>query len=153
MSPARYAEGTEVPVERSKAQIQAMLRQRGASQYVEGWDALTGDRIQFRLQEVTIRFTLPHPEREAFLHDGNGRERRPDVVDKFLAQANRQRWRALYLVIRAKLEAVDAGIAVYEEEFMAFVVTASGKTVGEIVLPRLPEITDGRRVLQAENPR
>ena len=35
-------------------------------------------------------------------------------------QACRQRWRALALVIKAKLEAIDAEISTFEEEFLPF---------------------------------
>ncbi len=39
---------------------------------------------------------------------------------------------------RAKLEAVEAGIAVFEEEFMAFIVVPGlNQTIGEIMVPRL----------------
>lgn len=134
MSP--YASETEVPVERSKAQIEAMLRQRGANEYVTGWNE-TSDRIQFRMRAVTIRFTLPRPKREDHVYDAAGRERREPVIAKQVEQAMRSRWRALYLVIKAKLEAVDVGIAVYEEEFLAFVVMPSGSTVGEVLVPQI----------------
>jgi hypothetical protein len=50
----------------------------------------------------------------------------------------RQRWRALYLVVRAKIEAVEAGLAIFEEEFLAFIVVPGlNKTIGEIMVPRL----------------
>jgi hypothetical protein len=39
-------------------------------------------------------------------------------------QAARQKWRALLLLVKAKLEAVDANIATFEEAF-----------VGDIVMP------------------
>lgn len=136
MSP--YAAETEVPVERSKSQIEAMLRQRGATDYATGWDAHS-DRIQFRLNNVTVRFTLPRPLVESFATDKNGRDRREAVAVKMLEQAQRARWRALYLVIKAKLEAVDTGIAIYEEEFMAFVVMSDGKTIGEILVPQIQQ--------------
>lgn len=35
---SRYAEGTDVPVERSKAQIEEILRRYGASAFASGWD-------------------------------------------------------------------------------------------------------------------
>jgi hypothetical protein len=40
-------------------------------------------------------------------------------------------------VIRAKLEAVEAGIAVFESEFLSFIVMDDGMTVGDILVPRL----------------
>jgi hypothetical protein len=132
----RYAADTEVPVDRSKQQIEAMLRQRGATEYATGWDE-GHDRIQFTLTGSRIRFTLPRPRRGDFIHDRQGRVRGQGAIDNAMAQADRQRWRALYLVIRAKLEAVDAGISILEQEFLAVVVTPNDLTVGDILVPRL----------------
>lgn len=131
-----YASDTEVPVERSKAQIEAMLRKHGATEYATGWSDLE-DRIQFRIHNSSIRFVLPKVKRDEYVHSTTGRERSRESVDRFIAQADRQRWRALYLVILAKLEAVEAGIAVFEEEFLAFIVMKDGRTVGSALVPQI----------------
>ena len=52
-------------------------------------------------------------------------------------QATRQRWRALALSIKAKLESVESGIEQFEEAFMAQIVLPNGKTVGEWVAPQI----------------
>jgi len=49
----------------------------------------------------------------------------------------RQKWRALALVIKAKLEAVESGISVFEDEFMAAIVMPNGRTVSEEIRPRI----------------
>ena len=46
-------------------------------------------------------------------------------------QACRQRWRALLLIIRAKLEAVESGITTLESEFLANILLPDGGTIGE----------------------
>ena len=144
-----YAEHTEVSVDTSKRQIEAMLKGRGAGSYATGWNA-THDRIEFVLHHQTIRFTLPRVNPTEYETSRHGRMRSRSAVDKAVAQADRQRWRALYLVIKAKLEAVDAGIAVYEQEFLAFIVDRNTDlTVGDILVPRLTggqplQIGDGR---------
>ena len=52
----------------------------------------------------------------------------------------RQKWRALALVIKAKLEAVESGIAVFEDEFMAYIVLPGGEeTVGDFMRPQIAE--------------
>jgi hypothetical protein len=51
----------------------------------------------------------------------------------------RQRWRALALVIKAKLEAVEAGITIFEEEFLAHIVLPDGRTAGEYMVPQIEE--------------
>ncbi len=52
-------------------------------------------------------------------------------------QACRQRWRALLLVIRAKLEAVTVGISTIETEFLANIVLPDNTTAGEWMLPQI----------------
>jgi hypothetical protein len=133
-----YAADTAVPVARSKVAIEDMLRQHGATEFASGWDP-THDRMQFQLFDRTIRFVLPRPDHadRKFTHDRRGFRRANSTIAKAIEQAERQRWRALYLVIRAKLEAVEAGISVFENEFLAFVVMANGMTVGDILVSRI----------------
>lgn len=68
-----------------------------------------------------MRFTLPLPYRKDF-PDRQAANGRWVSGEKEWEQACRQAWRALALVIKAKLEAVDAGIVTFEEEFMAQIV-------------------------------
>ena len=51
-------------------------------------------------------------------------------------QGYRQRWRALLLIIRAKLE---AGITTLESEFLVNIVLPDGGTVGHWLAPRVEE--------------
>ncbi len=139
---ARYAEQTEVPVERSKRQIEILLRDNGAEQFHTGWDS-NRDIIEFGWKGKQIRFVLPRPNPADFQSTPAGRRRAPSSRQQAMEQSERQRWRALYLVVRAKLEAVEAGIAIFEEEFMAFIVIPGrNMTIGEILVP---QITDGRK--------
>lgn len=63
--------------------------------------------------------------------------RTTDAANRLWEQACRSRWRALLLVIKAKLEAVGCGISTIEHEFLAWMVTATGQTIGERLLPDL----------------
>jgi hypothetical protein len=133
---SRYANRTEVPIEKSKSQIEALLRAHKASQFHTGWDA-TRDIMEFGWQGKQIRFVLPRVTRAQAAKARGMR----GGFEKWMEAADRQRWRALLLVIRAKLEAVEAGIAIFEEEFLAhIVVPGRNETIGEIFVPR---ITDG----------
>jgi hypothetical protein len=133
----RYAEATEVPVTRSKQQVEALLVQHKAEGFHTGWDAQR-DIIEFLWKGKQIRFVLPRPDRKDFKFTRSGAWRNDRQITQAIEQAERQRWRALYLVIRAKLESVEAGIAVFEEEFMAFIVVPGrNQTVGELLLPRI----------------
>jgi hypothetical protein len=76
---------------------------------------------------------------------------RPLGTKRDVDQAVRERWRAMVLVImlviKAKLGVVRSGISTLEEEFLANVVTDSGRTVGEILVPRLSEAVRAGRLL------
>jgi hypothetical protein len=64
-----------------------------------------------------------------------------------LGQACRQRWRALALVIKAKLEAVESGITTFEDEFLAHIVMPDGKRVADHVKPTIARVYDGGQML------
>ena len=59
-------------------------------------------------------------------------------------QACRQRWRALALVIKAKLEAVETGIATFEQEFLAYIVLPNGQSVGDTAIPAIEAAAAGK---------
>lgn len=142
----RYATHTGVSVDRSKAEIERVLSRYGAQQFVSGWDQ---DRavIGFRAENRVIRFTLPLPSKVEFEKTPKGRRRR-NQDDAFRAweQACRQRWRALSLVIKAKLEAVASGIAMFEDEFLAYIQLPTGQTMGEWAKPQIAKAYDGKRM-------
>lgn len=138
-APGKYASETDVPVERSKRQIELLLQQHGAEAYHTGWDK-DRDIIEFGWKGKQIRFVLKRFDRTQFELSERGYARNVRQQTQAYDQADRSRWRALYLVIRAKLEAVERGIAIFEEEFMAFIVVPGrNETLGEILIPRIAE--------------
>ena len=63
----RYASRTTVTVDRSKAEVEHILRRYGADQFLHGWE--TGRAIiGFRLKGYPVRMTLPLPILEDFEH-------------------------------------------------------------------------------------
>ena len=54
-------------------------------------------------------------------------------------QQQRQRWRALRLVIYAKMEAIECGISTIEREFLAWAQGADGRTIGDVFEGRMLE--------------
>lgn len=142
-----YAANTTVTTEASRAEIERTLRRYGAQSFAYGWDQ-KGAMIEFGHQGRRIRFVLPLPDRtsEEFTHYTRGttyktkHRRTPEAAEKQWEQACRQRWRALSLCIKAKLEAVDAGISEFEDEFMANIVLPDNSTVGAFLRPQLAEL-------------
>jgi len=133
----RYATNTSVSVSASKQEIERIVERYGASGFMSAWDQ-TGAVIAFAMDDRQVRFSLAMPDKgeRRFTHHSRG-ARTPDAAHKEWEQTCRQRWRALALVIKAKLEAVESGIAVFEDEFMANIVLPDGRTVSEEVRPRI----------------
>ena len=131
MTAGRYASRTEVPASRSRQDIESTLRRYGADQFISGYD-VDHAMIGFRLQGRMIRLAIPMPHRRDY--------RTQQQAD----QAERQRWRALLLVVKAKLEAVEVGISTLEQEFLAGVILPDGSTVGQWIQPQIEAAyTDG----------
>lgn len=137
---SRYAENTSVSSERSRAEIEQTLARYGADGFMYGWDGGTAV-LAFQMHGRRIRFDLQMPDRASddFQLTETGRERSPAQAAKAWEQACRQRWRALALVIKAKLEAVESGITMFEEEFLAHIVLPHGGTVGGWMLPQVDD--------------
>lgn len=136
---SRFAEQTSVSAERSRSEIEATLMRYGADQFAYGWE---GDRamIGFRMRDRQVRFMLamPDPNAREFTHTPTRSTRRsPAQAHAAWEQSTRQRWRALLLVIKAKLEAVESGITEFEDEFLAHIVLPNGGTAGEWIRPQI----------------
>lgn len=167
-----FAEDTSVSVPKSKAAIEDLLASHGAEGFQTGWQGSTAtdpgwDVIGFLWKGKQIRFRIDRPKAQwvevdpkdptkkvtrtapwAMETRSNWRMKTGNALVAAIDQKNRQRWRLLYLVVKAKLEAVQSGVVVFEEEFMPFIVTASGQTIGEYILPRLAAA--GAGLLQLE---
>jgi hypothetical protein len=88
-----------------------------------------------------VRFVLPLPALCDFTETATGRTRRAGTgaITHAWEQACRQRWRALCLSIKAKLESVESGIEEFESAFMAQVVMPDGKTISETITPMIEQ--------------
>lgn len=135
---AHYAERTEVSTDRSIAEIQRWLRRFGATAFTYGWDDESA-ALMFEMANRRILFRLPMPNRKdrEFTQTPTGKKRTQVAAEQAYEQAVRQRFRALSLVIKAKLEAVSSGITTLEQEFLAHIVMPDGHTVGEHTRPAI----------------
>ena len=136
---SRYAPDTTVSQEKSRAEIEQTLRRYGATSFMYASEAEAA-MIGFRINERMVKFILamPDPKAREFTHTPQKQQARsPAEAQKAWEQAGRQRWRALALVIKAKLEAVAAGITTIEDEFLAHTVLPDGSTVGQFMKPQL----------------
>lgn len=143
-----YASETNVPVERSKAEIERLITRYGASKFMTGHD---GERaaVMFQMKGKMVQFILPLPKRDErrFWYTPHRQNKRsePEAYREW-EQACRSRWRALCLCIKAKLEAIEAGITTFESEFLAHFVMPNGKTFGEYAIPQIEQAVTEQRM-------
>ena len=141
---ARYAQNTSVSSENSRAEIERTLRKYGASGFGYAWDDASTPpyaSIMFMFAGRQIRFFLTMPPKDKFRRTEKRRQLRSlEEAEKAWEQACRQAWRALALVIKAKLEAVEAGITCFEDEFLAHIVLPDNRTVSQFLRPQLAAV-------------
>lgn len=136
----RYAATTKTPVDKTRTEIEAALRRYDADAFGYAWTTTTAS-IMFEIGGRRVRILLPLPDRKErrFTHHSRG-ERNTEAAEAVYEQACRQSWRALLLIVKAKLETVAAGISTIEREFLADVVLPDGSTVGDWVRPQLERV-------------
>jgi len=140
-----YAQNTDVSIDRSKAEIEHILQRFGATGFMSGWDSEKHTAlISFRLRGRYMRFRLdlPDPADPVFVYakvnQSHARARRTPVqAHAAWEQACKERWRALALLIKAKLAAIESGVVSLEDEFLANVMLPDQRTVGEWMQPQV----------------
>ena len=133
---AQYAKNTNVSSELSRIEIEKILIRYGAENFAYA-TASGMAMIGFTMFDRQVKFVLPLPKKEEFALTPTGRKRTENSQHEAWEQACRQSWRALKLVIQAKLEAVECGISMFEDEFMSNIVLPGGQTVGEFMKPQI----------------
>lgn len=115
-----FAAETKVPISRTQEEIRKLIVEKHRGSHYGMMEEPNQVHVVFRLVERNIRFTLPMP----------ARPQRPAEIARH-EKLLRSRWRALLLVIKAKLESVESKIETFEEAFFAHVVMPGGETVYE----------------------
>ena len=132
----KYASNTSVSPEKSQAEIQNTLRKYGADRFGT-MEEKNKAHVMFSYSGLSIQISITLPERSEFELTDTGRDRSKPSIEASYNQAIRQRWRALLLAIKAKLEAIECGISTIEEEFMAFIIMPDGMPLSSHILPKL----------------
>jgi len=131
-----YAKGTTVTTDRSRAELERTLTRYGAHRFSYGTEP-DGARIMFEAAGRVVRFDIPFPSIVEFTRSPGGVTRTVAQREKARDQAIRERWRALLLVVKAKLEAIASGIETFDDAFMPHIVLPDGKTAGEWLSPQI----------------
>lgn len=130
-----------MPVETTEADLKRLLRQHGADAVVVGWDGPLST-IAFRLQGRQVKYTIQRPLRTDtdITHYPSGKPRPANMQNDAIAAEHRRRWRALLLIVKAKLELVAGGDADFADEFLAHTMLSDGSTVREWMGPQLEHV-------------
>lgn len=108
-----YAKGTKVPVGRSRDEIERVLEKVGADAIGIMRDSASA-KVAFRLNGRHYVISLLNPA------EGPRAE-----------QVQRERWRQLLLLLKAKMVAIATGITTPEAEFLAHAMLPTGDTLAE----------------------
>ena len=133
-----YAKDTTVSPARSREELERTLKRYGADAFSYGTD---GDRavVAFRASGRMVRFEVQTP---TVTHNRAGDRLAAGQATTATAKLERQRWRALLLVVKAKLESIESGIETFEEAFMAHFVLPDGTRFGEWAQPQIAAAYD-----------
>lgn len=137
----QFAAKTTVSSFRSREEIERTLDRYGADQFIYGKER-TSSYLAFRMNDRQIKFILPMPDKDDFAETPKGKIRTAASQEKEYEQAVRQKWRALNLVIKAKLEAIESGITEFEDEFLAHIMLPDGSTAGDYMKPQIDKAYD-----------
>lgn len=122
-------------------EIEKTLKRYGAGAFVYGTQGNQA-LIMFEMRGKRIKFvlTLPDINDHRFAYTaGRGTKRTKEAQEREWEQVCRSKWRSLSLVIKAKLEAIESGISIFEQEFLANILLPNGQTAGEYVIPQIDE--------------
>ncbi|MEM9670860.1 MAG: hypothetical protein AAF950_18280 [Pseudomonadota bacterium] len=92
--------------------------------------------LGFTMNERAVRLSIPMPDRRSdeIAKTPGGENRSEQAVEAAYDQAVRQVWRAVLLIVKSKLEAIESGIVSFDEKFMPHIVMPDGKTMRETIL-------------------
>jgi hypothetical protein len=124
-------EGTVVAVSKSQEGIRKLImaRKGGKIAFIsdppkEGFEA------QVEIDAVPYRIRIMGDVKEQ-----GGRTQKQ--IYAALEQEHRRIWRVLYYHLKSTFEAADSGVMEFREIMLPYIVTASGKTVAECIVPQL----------------
>ena len=150
----KYATNTSVSVERSRGELERLLTRYGST----GFGYVTQGAlvaVEFQIfptgstqRRVQFKMEMPDPNNEEFIMTPSRRSKRTnEQALQLWEKACRAKWRALLLVVKAKLEAVEAEISTFDKEFLAHLLTGDGRTVYQHVEEQLPALEAGGAML------
>ena len=138
-----YANGTTVSIGRSKMEIEKILQKYHATAfgtYQEDDRAL----VQFKIMGRSFQIGLPLLPLADFMETPTGRSRTERQALETQEKETRRRWRAVCLVLKAKLELIETGSSSVDAEFFPYLVLPDGETVQDKLMPHVESLISGK---------
>lgn len=137
-----YAATTTVSVLKTKEALEKLLRSNGVTEYGIT-NASNKARIGFFIKGRPIRFEIKLPDQCAERFNYTESKRKPRTAaaaEKLWEQECRSVWRQLFLIVKAMLVSVEAGLFDLDTIFFPFMILPGGQTTSERMIPQLDEI-------------
>jgi len=152
MGATLFMQTTEVPAERSAAEITSLLVQSGARRISTDYAEAKVVGIHFVLTVANREFTFELPARVEPLYrllvkqrpfNANFRSSRSQYEQDMQAMAERVGWRQLFRWVQAQLAMIQTGMVSSHEVFLPYLITGRNRTMlqefEEKALKMLPE--------------
>ena len=133
MTAYRYAARTTVDPGRSRDELEKILERVGADSVATMRDSGAA-AVAFRLAGRNYILRLPYP-------DGKR------MTDSQREQAIRSHWRAVVLLLKAKLVAIQSGVTTADAEFLAHAMLPTGQTLIEHLRENPDQLTTTGRLM------
>lgn len=127
---SKYAENTKVTVEKSRQEIEALVKKNGGKNFCY-LSSNESEVFVFEKLNRRVKFKIEKPERSNFNHKLHPSESQ--------SAEYRRLFRVLLLRLKAKFESVNSSEITFDEEFLANIVDNTGATVWEAIKPTLVE--------------
>ena len=132
----RYAARSDVPLTKTRGEIERLLENWGCSK--------VGILADHETNEVEVQF-MWRDGGDALYAARFSVNLAPDgtLTKKQAADDQRGKMRALLYFLRSAFAAVDVGIIEPEQVFLPWIVTGTGETVSQALLPKLKQVAQG----------
>lgn len=124
----KYAQGTTVTVEKSRAEIESLVKKNGGKNFCY-FSSPNAEVFIFEAFNRRLKFTVKMPKISGYYTT-------KQLAEKTQAEYRRL-FRVLILRLKAKFESVKSGDVSADEEFLANIVDYKNQTVWEAIEPTL----------------
>ena len=141
-------ENTEVPVSRSQEGIRRLIMSRKGGRVAfisdppqEGFTAIVEiDSQPYQIKLMGLVKDSPQEKTRKYQGRTVGSKETTDRErEKFRESEERRIWRVLFYHLKSVFEAADSGVMEFRTMMLPYIVTKSGKTIAEQIIPKLDE--------------